>query len=249
MKNIILLLALAGSLTHCKDNPKQDADNATAGTETRAAENLEGTVQIKGLFIQNNGRSGMLDYKQNTRYEITDQTKMLDTAYAKAVAPCHYMSESVYAVLTGKFTRIGKTGFKVFDIMKIDSMVAKTPENMTSSGVPFEFWCFGTDSDWDIEISHSEGGIFYQNASERAAWFCPWGPPIIKGNTWTYDVPAGSTTVVTGAMLIQIKKERVTDARTGKVYDYSVEVKVNGKTHKGGAVKGSGKVLGPEGKE
>jgi len=249
MKNIILLLALAGSFTHCKDTPKQDAGNPTTGTENPAAENLEGTVQIKGLFMQSSGRSAMIDYKQNTMYEITDQTKMLDAAYTKAVAPCHYMSESVYAVLTGKFTRTGSTGFKVFDIMKIDSMVAKTPENVASTGVPFEFWCYGTEAEWDIEISHYEGGIFYQNASETAAWFCPWVPPAIKGDTWTYDVPAGTVTNITGTLLIKIKKENVTDAKTGKVYNYSVEVKANGKTHKGVAVKGNGKVLGPEGKE
>jgi uncharacterized membrane protein len=248
MKNIILLFVLTVGFTHCKENPKQD-NGQTAGTGVQSNEKLEGTVQIKGLLMQSFGKNGFLDYRQNTMYEITDQTNMLDTAYARAVAPCHYMSESVYAVLTGKFTRTGSTGFKVFDIMRIDSMVAKTPDNVRSTGVPFEFWCFGSDPDWDIEISHYEGGVFYQNASENAAWFCPWIPPAIKGDTWTYDIPAGSSTIVTGAMTIKIKKESFTDAKTGKVYDYSVELKVNGKTHKGGAIKGVGKVLGPEGKE
>ena len=112
MKNIILLLALAGSLTHCKDTPKQDVNTTPSPTaQTSADEDPDGLKQIKGLLVQNGGRTGFIDYKKNTMYEITDQTNTIDKAYNQAAAPCAYMSETVYAVLTGKFTRTGSTGF------------------------------------------------------------------------------------------------------------------------------------------
>jgi uncharacterized membrane protein len=247
MKNILLLLLLAGGLTHCKDTSKKEEGAPQSAPEAKVASSADSLEQIRGLLMTSFGRTGMLDYPKSTMYEITDQTKTLESAYEKAVAPCHYMSESVYAVLTGKFTRTGSTGFKVFDIHKIDTMVAKTPENMMLARVPFEFWCHGNDPVWDIEISHYDGGIFYQNEADGAAWFCPWGPPKIGGTVWTYEVPEAKG--ITGALNIIIKKEKTTDTKSGKVYDYAVELTVGGKKLKGFAVKGPGKVLGPEGAE
>lgn len=245
MKNFILLLVLAVSLIHCKNTPKQESDGETVAPDNQPALNLEGTMQLRGLLLRNAGRTGFKDYKERMMYEAVDMSNTLDSAYARAVAPCHYLSESVYAVVTGKF----RPETKVFEIMRIDTMLAKTPENMTSLGAAFEFWCHGTNPDWDIEIAFEEGGIFYQNPSDNAAWFCPWTLAVKKGDSWVYDVPAGTLTAITGAMVITIKKEKATDGRTDKVYDYSVVVEVGGKKLKGVAVRGIAKVLGPEGAE
>ncbi len=242
MKNIILLLVLAGSLMYCKDTPKQNGDGAMIDTENQPVQNIEGAVQLKGLLLQNGDQFAFRDFKENKMYAVVDQTKMLDSAYARAAAPCHYLSESVYAVLTGKL--LAKS--KAFEVISIDSMEGKTAENMQSVGAPFEFWCHGTNPDWDIEISNKEGGIFYQNPSEGAAWFCPWIKPVEKGDSWIYNVPAGTSTTISGALLIHVKKEKAKDGRADKGYAYSVEVDVRGKKLKGVAVRGTGKVLGPD---
>lgn len=263
MKQILFLLSIIAALMSCQGNPnnqnnesKQDTPQQVASndsTDQVPAPNMgkdipidpKKVVQIRGMLIEGFGKRGFLDYHKNTMYEITDATKKLDAAYEKAAAPCHYPSESVYAVLTGKFVREGVTGFKVFDVQRVDTVLAKTPELMAATGVPYEFWCHGTEPDWSIEISNYEGGIFYENIADGSAWFCPWITPKIKGDTWTYEVPPAQGK--NEAMTIVVKKEKANDGMSGKSYDYSVTVDVKGAKLKGVAQRGPGKVLGPHG--
>jgi uncharacterized membrane protein len=123
-------------------------------------------------------------------------------------------------------------------LYKIDSMLAKTPELVSSVGAPFEFWCHGTNPNWDIEISQFEGGIFYQNEGDDTAWFCRWGAPKETETTWTYNVTEIKD--FSGPMTIKIKKEKATDGSSDKEYDYSVEISAKGKTYKGVAIRGAG---------
>lgn len=268
MKQILFLLSIVATLMSCQGNSNQQGndqnvsaappqaavpDSATADYISRPNMGKEiqvdpkKAVQIRGMLIESFGKRGFLDYKKNTMYEITDATNKLDAAYEKAAAPCHYLSESVYAVLTGRFVREGVTGFKVFEVQHIDTVAAKTPEYMAATGVPYEFWCHGTEPNWTIEISNFEGGIFYENVADGSAWFCPWITPEIKGDTWTYKIPPAPGK--NEAMTIVVKKEKASDGMSSKTYDYSVTVDVKGAKLKGVAQRGPGKVLGPNGEQ
>lgn len=257
MKQILLFLAISCSIFTCKDTPKDAAGADAAETQTvltdeqAAAKALADLVTIRGQLVQNAGRSGFRDYNAGTMYEVFDLTEKMDSMYNLAVAPRHFFSEYTFAVLRGKFQRKVGYGFDQFYIHQIDTIEAKSLDNMLSLGFPFEFWCHGTNPSWTIEISNASGGIFYENVNDNIAWFCPWWPATINSPTsWTYDVPAATGAITTGSLLIKIKKEKATDGSSDKEYDYSVEVLVEGnKKLKGVAVRGKAKVLGPDGRE
>jgi uncharacterized membrane protein len=248
MKNFLLLAALILSATFCKNTPKQDAEAPPTEAEkpADALPDANGFVRVRGLLMQNQGRTGMMDPTKRKIFEIADSSKTLDSAYVKATMPCRYMSEPVFASLTGKFTGLNKNRIEEFAVFRVDSMLGKTAELVTSVGMTFEFWCYGTNPAWNIEISKREGGIFYQNEGDGTAWFCKWGAPVISGNTWTYNVVEMKD--ISGPMTIKIKQEKAKDGTSDKEYDYSVEISVKGKKYKGVALRGTAPIEPADGK-
>jgi hypothetical protein len=240
MKQIVLFFALLLVLASCKNDAKQPDTTTPAPAESApqaATNDMPGMSRFRGLLMQNQGKTGMLDPVARRIYLVTDSSGTLDAAYQKATAPVRYNSEPVFVVLTGRFLNGGTGTGGQFELFRIDSMLAKTPELVSSVGATFEFWCYGIDSKWDIEISFYEGGIFYQNESDGTAWLCKWTAPKETITSWSYDVK--EIPGFSGPMRIDIKKEKVKD-NTGKEFNYSVEVQVKGQTLKGVAVRGLG---------
>ena len=257
MKNTAFLFLFFLGLVSCADTPK-DADVPPTSTDAPQVMSLGGSggiglndtsiKQVRGLLTFNNKTGIFFDFAHKAMFKIGDNTKTLEETFNKTVAPCHYPSEAVFAVLSGKASvAASANSIRTFTVYKIDTMQAKSPENLTSLGIPFEFWCHGTEPFWDIQICNIEGGIFYQNNSDGSAWFCPWVPPVIKDNTFIYTIPEQPG--VTGAITLKIKKEKASDGMSDKSYDYSAEITVKGSTFHGVAIKGTGKVMGPNGKE
>ncbi|MBL7828287.1 MAG: hypothetical protein JNJ57_16770 [Saprospiraceae bacterium] len=260
MKHTILVFVAAFSLLQCKNDSSADsgnpAPNALNATQKPIDPNVGGVgqvrntdaTQIKGLMLMNAGKGGVMDYVNKVIYMIEDPTNTVEPAYNKAVAPCHYPGETAYAVLSGKFINVGKPGNPVFQVSKVDTLMAKTPELLDRAGVPFEFWCHGSEPSWDVEICNIEGAIFYQNVSDGSAWLNPWVTPQKQGtDTWIYNIPENGSTAK--AYTLKIKKAKTSDDSTGQTYDYSAEITVNGKKYKGVAVRGTAKLMGPNGNE
>lgn len=257
MNKLLILLTLA--LSACQETPKTDASalvqNAVEPSDAAKASGLElpnqkldlNSKTVRGLMTVFPTKIGMMDIKNKSLYLINDQTNSINAAFEKAVAPCHYPAETVYAVLTGQFNGTGEMKLPIFEVSKIDTIAAKTPEFLDQIGVPYEFWCQGTEPFWDIEICNAEGGIFYQNASDGSAYFLPWVAPTKKGNAWVYDIPGNPPT--TPPATLTIKPGKGNDGMSEKTYDYTAELKIKGATMKGVAVRGTGKVLGPNGTE
>jgi uncharacterized membrane protein len=68
-------------------------------------------------------------------------------------------------------------------------------------------------------------------------------PPTVDDAIWTYDIPANPGTH--GSLKLVIKKQPYLDKLAQKNYDYSCEIKANGKISKGGAIRGTADVKGP----
>ena len=256
MNKLLILFTLV--LSACQETPKNDvsalvenkrelSEEAKANGVELPNQNLDiNSKTVRGLLTVFPGKIGMMDIKNKSLYLINDQTNSINAAFEKAVAPCHYPSETVYAVLTGQFNGTGEMKLPIFEVSKIDTIAAKTPEFLDQIGVPYEFWCQGTEPFWDIEICNAEGGIFYQNVRDGSAYFLPWIAPKKKGNAWVYEIPANQSTP---AATLTIKPGKGNDGMSEKTYDYTAELKIKGATLKGVAVRGTGKVLGPNGTE
>ncbi len=229
------LLLLSG----CAETPKNDP-----GVQSFAV--MHPITQVRGLLTMNNGRAMLSDQFNNSVHQVIDKTGQLDSAYNAAAAPCHYPAEYVYAVLTGKFTGPDKIERGNFELTQIDTMLPKSPENLTSLGVPFDFWCHGNEPFWSIQVSNYEGGIFYENISDGSAWLCPWIRPVESKSkdTWTYNVPEAMGK--NQAFSLTIRKGKCDDGMSETVYEYSADLKMGGNVFHGVAKRGTGRIMGPK---
>jgi uncharacterized membrane protein len=249
MYKYLLLPVLALAMMQCKDAPKE-----TEGTTANAGQPVGGAVvsgstagqpdtnsasRIRGLMMQNGEKLGFMDFANQKLYLLKDMTGgTLVENYKKAIQPCVYPNETAFAVFSGKFNGTGEMRLPIFEVTKVDSLLPKSPALMNSVSVAFEFWCVGAEPfGWDIEISNPEGGIFLQNSKNNTASFCPWVPPVKKGNTYIYDVPGSPNSP---AIVIRITKQPTKVA--GNSYDYTCELVMDKVTYKGGATRGPGKL-------
>ena len=249
MYKYLLLPVLALSRVQCKDAPKESeaaaaaagapAGNAVVSGATSGQSETPSASRIRGLMMQNGDKLGFMDFANQKLYLLKDMTggSVVDN-YKKAIQPCVYPNETAFAVFSGQINGPGEMRLPIFEVAKVDSLLPKSPDLMNSVSVPFEFWCFGTEPfGWDIEISNPEGGIFLQNSQNNTASFCPWVPPVKKGNTYIYDVPGSPNSP---ALTIRITKQSVKVG--GKSYEYACELVMDKITFKGGATRGPGKL-------
>lgn len=225
----MLLLAVFG----CQETPKNNiADkNTTAEPDTARLE------QKRGLLALRFGKAWMLDVPKRDTFEVVDQSGKLDSLYKATMSAYHGWDLRAVAALTGKFTRpADKQGARVFDVVQVDSLLAKNPESLNALGIPFEFWCHGNEPFWSIEISKAQGGIFYENISDESGWTNPWIEPKVVGNTLIYELP--EMTKGTKPMLLKIKKEKCDDGMSDIQYEYSATLTIEGNTYHGVAIKG-----------
>lgn len=247
MHKYLLLPVLALSLMQCKNAPNETEASAAAAGQSAGGAVVAGSTasdsptatRIRGLMMQNGDKLGFMDFANQKLYLLRDMTGgSVVENYRKAVLPCVYPNETAFAVFSGQFNGTGEMRLPIFEVSRIDSLLPKNPDLMNSAGVAFEFWCEGAEPfGWDIEISNPEGGIFLQNRQSNTASFCPWVPPVKKGNTYIYEVPGSANSP---ALVIRLVKRpaKVAD----KSYDYSCELVMNGTTYRGGATRGPGKL-------
>ncbi len=247
MKYLALILACCFLLHNCSNNPAKEAPadaSADQAAEVSVTVNPDSFTCVSGLLQCNDSMAVLIETAGDSavrQYRLIDKTKTLASRHNKATEPLHHLAEMSRAVVCGVNVSENKQSkMLTMDVHRVESVVAKTVENF---GVAFEFWCEGSDpADWRLEISNYMGFIYYENAGDATAWLIAWYPPKINGNKWTYDIPA--TPGKNGALSLVIKKEKYTNPKTQKAYDYSCEMKVNGQTLKGGVVRGSAKLSG-----
>jgi uncharacterized membrane protein len=249
MFKYLLLPVLALSLVQCKNAPKeteaaaavtgQPAGSSVVSGSTAGQSDSPTATRIRGLMMKNGDKLGFMDFANQKLYLLKDMTGgSVVENYNKAIQPCVYPNETAFAVFSGQFNGTGEMRLPIFEVTKIDSLLPKNPDLMNAASVAFEFWCVGVEPfGWDIEISNPEGGIFLQNSKNNTASFCPWVPPVKKGNTYIYEVPGSANNP---ALTIRLVKQPTKVA--GKNYDYSCELVMDKTTYKGGATRGPGKL-------
>jgi len=230
MKNTLLLLPFALLLARCTDTP------APANSPNTLAPAAPKTATLRGLYSQNTQGAYLIECSDWAKSAgghiaatpVTDQTGLLDSLYRSACQPAPIPGESVFAVLSGTILNNALT------VNRIDTLQAK---NFFTDCAPYEFWCSGTEPFWSLQISQSEGGIFLKNMAEESGTAYVWAAPETNGSTsWTYRATpqAGSAG---GPIQVTIRKQPCNDGMSDLRFDYSSEVKLNGQTLRGCAVR------------
>ncbi|MFN0215954.1 MAG: hypothetical protein ACKVT2_16970 [Saprospiraceae bacterium] len=248
MKYLSFLLICSFLLHNCSNTPAKETPADTSADQSAqvpAVANTTSIICVSGLLQCRDSVAVLIETVADTaarQFNLIDKTKTLLSLHNKATEPVHHVVEMSRAVVCGEVVFANKEArLLTMEVHRVESVVAKTIENF---GLSFEFWCEGSDpADWRVEISNYIGFIYYENAGDATGRFCPWYPAKVSGNKWTYDIP--DNTGQYGTLSLVIKKEKYTNAKTQKAYDYSCELKVDGKTLKGGAVRGTANVLGP----
>lgn len=213
MRTFVFAL-LAISLWQCRQKSQSPAE-----TQQSAAP-VEST--LRGYLTEGEKGFSLRLCTDEARYSVDDTTGKLDSLYRQACMPAPIPGEAVYAVLSGVLSATGDR----FTVQRIDTLA---PKGWRDACLPWEFWCNGTEPFWSLQISESEGFIYYKNVGDDEGRAFAWTQPKTNGKTWTYEAKGIS---------VVIKKEKCSDGMSDIVYPYSVEVTLDGQQLRGCAVRG-----------
>ena len=238
MQKLPGILCLLAVLAGCTDPAPSTSKTSETADSTEifepnspaARQALSAPAQtLRGMYRTEARGAFFFDCVDGKNYRVGAKPPGLDSLYREVCQPAPYPGEPVFAVLQGKFSRIG-AGEDLLLITQIDTLAART---MYNSCQPYEFWCVGTEPFWGMVISKSEGIISLKQIGETNGKAFPWVKPEQSGGAMVYR----TTHAKTGEKLtVTVRREACTDGMSERQYSHVVRVQLGAKTLTGCAV-------------
>lgn len=232
-------MLLAATLLAACNTPQKDALN-TGDSSLKDGHVLQTQIDttskiFKGLFTLSDDVSELVDCDQQNRYWIADSTGALRAAYKKTRNVLPYKNESIYAEFQGYLSGKADTGnASAYENVLVITKIIKTEvKSFRTECYPFEFIATGNEPFWSVDIIPAEQRIVLKEIGKDSASIFPYQPANIGGGVYRFE----SMTAEKGRMAIIIREEKCTDGMSGRQYNYSAEVIINGRTLKGCAIK------------
>lgn len=172
---------------------------------------------IIGLY--ENGHFTYCDHPE-TSYSVNGKTNTADSLY-RHILPNAYQHQNVSIKLIGYLSNT------VPLVLHIDSIIKMERKSSKNACIPYEYWCYGTEPFWQIEISKEENLIDFYDPMEQKTTHFIYSKPEIKNGITYYTVSDKENKIS-----IAIKKEKCNGAIDPQ-YDYSVQVQLNNKKYNG----------------
>ena len=211
-------------------------DTSSNQKESKAALVIDKTPQtFKGLFKYEDGTSTFRDCNNSGKtYLVRNSSDSISQAYKKATKFLTYPGETVYAeikgYLAGKSTSQSAVGYdNELIITSVDKLEQK---NYKIFCYDFEFIALGNEPFWSIDIIPTEQKIVLKNVGSDKVYIFPYRPANVVGSVYRFKTKTKNDTLV-----ILIKKEKCSDGMSGRSYNFSAEIAINGETLKGCAIK------------
>ncbi|MEO8665609.1 MAG: hypothetical protein ABI462_08925 [Ignavibacteria bacterium] len=233
---VFFLLICAG----CEKQEEVQKPPVTRDTSTTKKESVETEILsdiFEGLYIVNINSSTFQDCAHpDSTYWVVDDSKKFAAAYNRI-----YDNPSVYGSIAAKVkgevedTKDEKIKIKYPRTLRVKEVINTEKKNSSNTCVPYDYWAFGKDPAWSLEISAKENIIALELPSEKKTYYFFYAEQKQREGFIVYS---NYNTIQRNSIEVKIKKEDCTDA-SGKSYPYFVEVELTGnKKFKGCAIKG-----------
>ena len=170
----ILLLAL---LSSCTLQTGKAPDNKISGSLNSIKMTRETPSVIKeyqGLY--NMSAFTFRSCENDAIYYIDDSTGGIDSAIAKI----DFLG-SVFMKMKGFVKHTTDE-----NVLVVTELITVEQKSYKNTCIPYDFWCFGTEPFWQIEISEKENVIDFYNPMEQKLIHFDYSKPEIKNGTTNY---------------------------------------------------------------
>ncbi len=239
----LLFIFFAVILTGCKKetdvpNNVESKDTFKSSVKKDTIIKQAATGIFEGLYTVNVNTSSFQDCANpDSMYWVIDNTKKLREQYRKIFASPNIYG-SVLIKVKGELTQtedeLVKEKFPRTLVVK--EFISMEKKNFSNVCVQYDYWGFGSEPNWTLEISEKENIIeFYQPAENKTYYFF-YEEPKVENDMTIYQT---HNEIQKYVIEIRIKKIPCSDIASGKNYDYSVEVDLTGnKKYRGCGIKG-----------
>ncbi len=209
-----------------------DAGSANTSTDTLISKT---PFTLKGLYTFGNEVNTFQECAIQKVYWVNDSLVNMRKPYEESVKFMSYPYESVYAEVKGYLSGKSSEGYasEYENVLVITEIIKIEQKNFRTDCYNFEFIAMGNEPFWSLDIIPSEKRIVLKDVAEEKVMEFFYSPANFRGDTYQYS----TTNPKNEKLEVLIRKEKCSDGMSDRQYNYSAEIRVNGKILKGCAIK------------
>jgi uncharacterized membrane protein len=222
------------------DSTKVNRDSLKAARDSANAKARDMVVRtdFEGLYNYELSGSTFRDCRHpDSVYIVNDASGKLKSQFEK-VFPASNVYGSIVVKVKGTLVPTVEQKFKdkYPKTIKITEVIQVDKKNFNNTCVPYDFWAFGNEPNWSLQISKKEGIIDLQDVAGNKNYSFFWNEPKTDSGFIAYS---SFNTIRKYSIDIKIRKEKCNDTMSDTEYEYSVTAEITGgKKFKGCAIKG-----------
>ncbi|MEO8399593.1 MAG: hypothetical protein ABI550_07240 [Ignavibacteriaceae bacterium] len=235
---LLLVIIFSGCKKLTEDQPDVVMKDTSISVDTSTLDEKINPGIFQGLYTLNINTSAFRDCENpDSVYRLVDSTRRLKSMYEKIFPQKNVYNTAVIKV-RGELlpTEDIALSDNFFQTLYVKEVMFVEKKNFTNTCVPYDFWGFGQNSEWTLQISKDENRIEFNLPSENKTYYFFYAEPDEEKGIISYS---NYNKIQRYVIEIFIRKEKCTDAN-GRAYNYSVQINLTGdKRFKGCAIRGA----------
>lgn len=223
-------------LQACTSSEKNVPAADTVSGKTSADTLISKTpITFKGLYTFGNEVNTFQECDLQKVYWVNDSLVDMRKPYEESVKFLSYPYESVYAEVKGYLSGKSSEGYasEYENVLVITEIIKIEQKNFRTDCYNYEFIAMGNEPFWSLDIIPAEKRIVLKDFAEEMVMEFFYSPANFRGDTYQYS----TTNPKNEKLEVLIRKEKCSDGMSDRQYNYSAEIRVNGKILKGCAIK------------
>ena len=228
----ITALLLQACTSSEKKVPSSDTGSANLSTDTQISKT---PITFKGLYTFGNEVNTFQECASQKVYWVNDSLVNMRKPYEESVKFLSYPYESVYAEVKGYLSGKSSEGYasEYENVLVITEIIKIEQKNFRTECYNYEFIAMGNEPFWSLDIIPSEKRIVLKDVAEEKVLEFFYSPANVSGDTYQYTAMNPKNE----KLEVLIRKEKCSDGMSDRQYNYSAEIRLNGKILKGCAIK------------
>lgn len=215
-----------------KKIPAADTVSVKTSTDTVISKT---PITFKGLYTFGNEVNTFTECANQQVYWVNDSLVDMHKPYEESVRFLSYPYESVYAEVKGYLSGKSSEGYasEYENVLVITEIIKIEAKNFRTDCYNYEFIAMGNEPFWSLDIIPSEKRMVLKDVAEEKVMEFFYSPARISGDTYQYS----TTKPKNDKLEVLIRKEKCSDGMSDRQYNYSAEIRLNGKIFKGCAIR------------
>ncbi len=221
-----------------KKVPAADIVSGKTSTDTLISKT---PTTFKGLYTSGNEVNTFQECALQKVYWVNDSLANMRKPYEESEKFLSYPYESVYAEVKGYLSGKSSEGYAsdYENVLVITEIIKIEQKNFRTDCYNYEFIAMGNEPFWSLDIIPSEKRIVLKDVAEEKVMEFFYSPANFSGDTYQYK----TTNPKNEKLEVLIRKEKCSDGMSDRKYNYSAEIRLNGRILKGCAIKKGDKYI------